>query len=403
MNEIGHKVLRICLNLMFGWIGDLRIDQNTLFKLLNGTRKCNIFPNWVAIAMCHYRGGLLEFGQLGTGQTPRRTSIAVPLWNVILATSAMCHYRGGSLEIFKYSTPYKSIISRAIWNPPLTRRLSPRSKFAARAGVSDFDMQRAQGQVCAGNTISFLDTLGSCLDAPDDKQNTNSFESAEDFETRILGDSTGNKPSPNSFFRKLGKVEKAYDRSGLGSMFGSGNRSSILDGLGESFNTLSDGMDGKLKEAASYFEFDPNEVEKEDYAYRADMTFWPGNTYELKDIDLKKPGVRKPKRRVEFETTTEEVLRKADFRNVRFLANFITEAGILVKRSKTGISAKAQRKIAREIKTARAFGLMPFTTMGTKQFVFGRTMEDLDADYEYEMYDSNFVDTEAGRESPFKA
>ncbi|KAF3635034.1 30S ribosomal protein S18 [Capsicum annuum] len=65
--------------------------------------------------------------------------------------------------------------------------------------------------------------------------------------------------------------------------------------------------------------------------------------------------------------------------NVRFLTNFITEAGILVKRSKTGISAKAQRKIAREIKTARAFGLMPFTTMGTKQFVFGRTMEDLDA------------------------
>ncbi|PHT48858.1 hypothetical protein CQW23_13066 [Capsicum baccatum] len=119
------------------------------------------------------------------------------------------------------------------------------------------------------------------------------------------------------------------------------------------------------------------------------------------DIDLKKPGVRKPKRKVEFETTTEEVLCKSDLR-VCILANFITEAGILVKRSKTGISAKAQRKIAREIKTARAFGLMPFTTMGTKQFVFGRTMEDVDADYEYEIYDTNFVDTEAGRESPFK-
>ncbi|XP_060197690.1 uncharacterized protein LOC132626735 isoform X1 [Lycium barbarum] len=87
-----------------------------------------------------------------------------------------------------------------------------------------------------------------------------------------------------------------------------------------------------------------------------------------------------------------------NIQNVRFLANFITEAGILNKRSKTGISAKTQRKIAREIKTARAFGLMPFTTMGTKQFVFGRTMEDLDADYEYEMYDPNFVDTEVGRE-----
>lgn len=56
---------------------------------------------------------------------------------------------------------------------------------------------------------------------------------------------------------------------------------------------------------------------------------------------------------------------------------------------KTGISAKAQRKVAREIKTARAFGLMPFTTMGKKSFVFGRTMEDLDADYEYEIYDSS--------------
>ncbi|KAJ8573947.1 hypothetical protein K7X08_010458 [Anisodus acutangulus] len=222
--------------------------------------------------------------------------------------------------------------------------------------------------------------------APDDKQSSNSFESAEDFQRRIFGDSTGNRPSPNSFFRKLDRAEN------------SGNRSSLLDGLDESFDTLSDGMDGKLKEAARYFEFNPDKVEKVDYAYRPDMTFWPGNTYEIKDLDLRKPGVRKPFKRDEFETMTEEVLRKADFRNVRLLANFITEAGILIKRSKTGISAKAQRKIAREIKTARAFGLMPFTTMGTKQFVFGRTMEDLDADYEYEMYDPNFVDTDAGRE-----
>jgi len=55
---------------------------------------------------------------------------------------------------------------------------------------------------------------------------------------------------------------------------------------------------------------------------------------------------------------------------------------------KTGISAKAQRKVAREIKTARAFGLLPFTTMGTKAFVFGRTMEDLDQDFMVEAYDN---------------
>lgn len=60
---------------------------------------------------------------------------------------------------------------------------------------------------------------------------------------------------------------------------------------------------------------------------------------------------------------------------------------------KTGISAKAQRKVAREIKTARAFGLLPFTTMGTKQFAFGRTMEDLDEDFRLEEeYDTRAAD-----------
>lgn len=55
-----------------------------------------------------------------------------------------------------------------------------------------------------------------------------------------------------------------------------------MDGLDESFNTLSDGMDEKLKKAATYFDFDPDEISKEDYAYRPDMNFWTGNSYDVK-------------------------------------------------------------------------------------------------------------------------
>lgn len=37
---------------------------------------------------------------------------------------------------------------------------------------------------------------------------------------------------------------------------------------------------------------------------------------------------------------------------------------------------------------------MPFTTMGTKSFVFGKTMENLDEDYEYDTYDHFTADAE---------
>lgn len=187
---------------------------------------------------------------------------------------------------------------------------------------------------------------------------------------------------------------------GGGSRLGSRGRGEVGGGmfgdLDPSLTTLADGMDTKLMQAARYFEYDSEEVDRNDYAYRPDVTFRLDDTYEPKDLDLTKPAVQKPfKRAVDFETSTAEVLQKADFRNVRFLANFLTDAGTLKKRNQTRISAKAQRKIAREIKTARAFGLMPFTTQGTKEFVFGRTMEPLVEDYEYEtpQYDTtSFVD-----------
>ncbi|KAK1272230.1 hypothetical protein QJS04_geneDACA004465 [Acorus gramineus] len=98
------------------------------------------------------------------------------------------------------------------------------------------------------------------------------------------------------------------------------------------------------------------------------------NTKNVSDLDLRNPVYRKPLRRPGFETTTTEVLKKADFR-VPFLTdgphkNFGTFGSSVPKPyaesmnklescsmksivpdssclSGTGISAKAQRKVAR--------------------------------------------------------
>ncbi|OAY39582.1 uncharacterized protein LOC110625171 [Manihot esculenta] len=262
-----------------------------------------------------------------------------------------------------------------------------------------------------------LSTTATSGDLIDDKESPKSFESRDDFEQRIFGGISGSSSASESFFQKLDRLSKArnFTNSGPDKRYGSevwndldgeeeydgkGDAEGMddfddmdeYDEMDESFDSLSDGMDEKLKKAATYYKVDPEEMEEEDYEYRPDMRFPIGSTYDIKDLDLRKPGVSKAVRRREFEVTTEEVLAQADFRNVSFLANFITEAGIIIKRSQTGISAKAQRKVAREIKTARAFGLMPFTTMGTKSFVFGKSMEHLDQDFEYESFSGPMED-----------
>ena len=43
------------------------------------------------------------------------------------------------------------------------------------------------------------------------------------------------------------------------------------------------------------------------------------------------------------------------------LRKFITPFGAILPRSKTGLSAKEQKRLAREIKRARHLALLPFT------------------------------------------
>lgn len=108
--------------------------------------------------------------------------------------------------------------------------------------------------------ISNLDTHG--------KGNTNPFESNDNFERRIFSGINDNDSS--SFYRKLGRAEKAYDRS------------EALDGLDESFNTLSDGMEEKLKNTATSFNMADEEVNDEDYSFRADMDIQEGMVLDTK-------------------------------------------------------------------------------------------------------------------------
>ncbi|CAL1352028.1 unnamed protein product [Linum trigynum] len=177
------------------------------------------------------------------------------------------------------------------------------------------------------------------------------------------------------FYRQLEKAQNALHQRPPSS--------ASVGGAGDSgsYNTLQDGMDQKLKNSAMDFRFDSVSGGGTSFANKQDPGGFQPNPslYPRPFNDSRQQRPYRPRPRYEFKVTTEEVLKKADFRNVRFLANFITEAGIIVKRSKTGISAKAQRKIAREIKTARAFGLLPFTTMGTKSFVFGQTMDEAES------------------------
>lgn len=54
-----------------------------------------------------------------------------------------------------------------------------------------------------------------------------------------------------------------------------------------------------------------------------------------------------------------EVMALADFRNLEFLNEFVTEGGQIVHRSKSKLQAKVHRHLARQIKTARVMALLP--------------------------------------------
>lgn len=148
-------------------------------------------------------------------------------------------------------------------------------------------------------------------DLIDDKESPKSFESRDDFEQRIFGGISGSSSASESFFQKLDRLSKArnFTNSGPDKRYGSevwndldgeeeydgkGDAEGMddfddmdeYDEMDESFDSLSDGMDEKLKKAATYYKVDPEEMEEEDYEYRPDMRFPIGSTYDIKVCNI---------------------------------------------------------------------------------------------------------------------
>ena len=55
-----------------------------------------------------------------------------------------------------------------------------------------------------------------------------------------------------------------------------------------------------------------------------------------------------------------ELVKKINYKEYKFLKKFITDQGKIIPAHVTGVSAKYQRMITREIKKARVLALLPF-------------------------------------------
>lgn len=67
-------------------------------------------------------------------------------------------------------------------------------------------------------------------------------------------------------------------------------------------------------------------------------------------------------RRIGSDVRYEEI----DYKNIGLLSRFLDRRGRILSRRKTRVSAKVQRKIAREIKRARQLALLPYTADQTR-------------------------------------
>lgn len=147
--------------------------------------------------------------------------------------------------------------------------------------------------------------------------------------------------------------------------------------------------------------FDPPEFREggapeQEHSFRPEgPVFYPGMEYDPEDLDITRPlPPRKRERREKLAFSVEEVIDKADFRNVRFLTKFIGETGNILARKEFKIRNKSHGRITKAIKTARFFGLIPYTNMGRPKYVFNEPFDEFSEFYETDEDERKMADNE---------
>ncbi|CEG02014.1 Ribosomal protein S18 [Ostreococcus tauri] len=104
---------------------------------------------------------------------------------------------------------------------------------------------------------------------------------------------------------------------------------------------------------------------------RSDRLFYPGQAYEAEDLAGANAGTRGAAHTVAAKTVKHPMrgkaveatlLERTSFEDARFLTQFVSDTGKIYPKRRLGVSAKAQRKISRAIKTARQMGILPYTS-----------------------------------------
>eukprot|EP00887_Chlorella_sp_A99_P008040 scaffold12.g8040.t1 len=91
--------------------------------------------------------------------------------------------------------------------------------------------------------------------------------------------------------------------------------------------------------------------------------FYPGQNYSPQDLDpykgrLRPPTTSEQRARNRRPVVPRTVMERADFRNPKFLSQFVSEGGKLHPRRRTQLRQKLHRHLARQVKIARIMGLM---------------------------------------------